>query len=183
MKQIIIGLDPGTIQTGFAVIGLKGMQFHFIEMGVLSAPASLGLEKRLCVIGKGLEDLYRRYSAQEVAIETSIEKVFFGKNPDSAFKLGHVFGLCYYQAGLSGSLIFSYATRFIKQSVTGSGRAAKSFVRTFVLNTLNITSHKEVALDATDALATAICHAYQKQSPVLTKSLFSNQQDVVEGKK
>ena len=159
--MLVLGLDPGTIRTGYAIVTVKKNKFSLKKFGVLSASPRFSLEKRLYVIGQDLEKLYRQYSVSD----TAIEQVFVGKNPNSAFKLGQIFGICVYQATCSGSDVFSYAARYIKQSVTGSGRADKEAVQTFVMNIFKIKISKST--DAADALAVALCHIYQKQNPNL----------------
>lgn len=162
MEHMIIGLDPGTFRTGFGVLLIKEKKHQLVDYGVISS-SDKQLEKRIQEIGAGLKRLYCQYPG----VQTAIEKVFFGKNPDSAFKLGQVFGMCVYQAGCFNSPVYSYATRFIKQSVTGSGRADKKAVNTFITN-IFASKDKKIQTDAADAIAVALCHAYQKQNPVLS---------------
>ena len=130
-------------------------------MGVLKAQAKAPLEKRLLTLGEALEELYQK----NFVSETALERVFVGKNPDSAFKLGQAFGLCAYQAVRYNSKVFSYPARYVKQVVTGSGRADKEMVKNFVLNTFSLKS-RAFENDATDALAVALCH-WQKASLLL----------------
>ena len=165
MGEIILGLDPGTVRTGFAVTKVEQSgKLTLLKWGVLTAPPQHILEHRLFVIGQGVEQLYEQYAVSD----TAIEKVFLGKNPDSAFKLGQVFGMCAYQAFRSGSKVFSYAARYVKKSVTGSGNADKQSIQTFVLNIFKIKKAEDKIMnDATDALAVALCHIYQKQNPHL----------------
>ncbi len=167
MKQIIIGLDPGTLKTGFAVLLLQKNHTTLQDMGTLKASASDPLPQRLCAIGKQLETLYRMHTPQE----TAIEHIFLGKNIDSAFKLGQVVGLCTYQASVFQSQVYLYATRFVKKSVTGSGRADKHTVQAFVSNKFQMDLQK-MTTDATDALAVALCHTVERAKPkFLTNSL------------
>jgi len=161
MEKVILGLDPGTVRTGFAVMNKKN-KISLLDFGVLSAPAKKPLTQRLLVIGKKLEDIYKQYSVSD----TAIEQVFFGKNPDSAFKLGQAFGICVYQAMCFKSLVCPYAARYIKQSITGFGSADKQSVKNFVLNILGI-KQDEILSDATDAMAVALCHIYQVEKPSL----------------
>ncbi len=162
MEYMIIGLDPGTFRTGFGILRIKERKHQLIDYGVIHSSAKQ-LEERIQVIGQGLKQIYCQYPG----IHTAIEKVFYGKNPDTAFKLGQIFGMCVYQAGYFNSPVYSYATRFIKQSVTGSGRADKEAVKIFVANIFACSS-KNIQTDAADAIAVALCHAYQKQNPVLS---------------
>ena len=166
MKKIIIGLDPGTFHTGYGVIAVQEENYHLLEYGVFSARSSV-LAHRIQSIGQDLNHLYRR----QPGAETAIEKVFCGKNPDTAFKLGQIFGLCVYQAGLFGSPVFSYASKFIKQSVTGSGRSDKEGVKIFMQNRFPVLAKEEsLQLDAVDALAAALCHAVQPETSLLLET-------------
>ena len=81
MKHVIIGLDPGTVRTGFAVITMEKYPPALQDLGVLTGSAQQPLERRLCQISQELEKIYQRYSPQE----TAIEQIFMGKNVDSAF--------------------------------------------------------------------------------------------------
>ena len=168
MKQIIMGLDPGTVRTGFAVIAWESEDIQLLKFGTLTASPSQPLEHRLLSIGQNLETLYQ----QHAPAETAIEKIFFSKNADSAFKLGQLVGLCLYQSTRHNSLIFQYAARFIKKSITGSGRADKDSVKAFVYNIFHIQDLEAGNnTDATDAIAVALCHIYKKQQhPSLTKN-------------
>ena len=162
MEHLIIGLDPGTFRTGFGILSFSEKKQQLVDYGVISSSAQK-LEERIPVIGQKLKKLYCQYPG----METAIEKVFYGKNPDSAFKLGQIFGMCVYQAGCFNSPVYSYATRYIKQSVTGSGQASKEAVKTFVTN-IFACKNKKIQTDAADAIAVALCHAYQKQNPLLS---------------
>ncbi len=155
-----MGFDPGTIKTGYAAVSWEGTDIKLIDFGVLCPPAKKTLEQRLCVIGEHLERLIKKHKPKDSAIE----QMFFGKNADSAFKLGQAFGLCVYQSVRHGARVFPYAARFIKQAVTGSGRADKHSVQAFVCNIFKISPHHQNT-DATDALACVLCHIYQKQKP------------------
>ena len=157
--MIVLGLDPGTVRTGFAIVDIEPDSFSLLKFGVLSTDPKKPVEQRLMVIGQKLERIYQQHTISD----TALEKVFFGKNPDSAFKLGQVFGICTYQAISAGSKVYPYAARYIKQSVTGSGNADKKAVKTFVLNIFKV-KESTIASDATDALAVALCHIYQKQN-------------------
>lgn len=165
MKHVIIGLDPGTIRTGFAVIAMEKYSPTLQDLGVLTGSAQQPLEHRLCQISQALEKIYQKYSPQE----TAVEQVFMGKNVDSAFKLGQVVGVCSVLAARFNSSFFSYASRFVKQSVTGNGRADKQTVKTFVLNMFHL-QEIQMTADATDALAVALCHSIQRSTPQMLRS-------------
>ena len=163
MKQILIGLDPGTVHTGYAVIAVDKSPPALQDLGVVTATEK-ALEKRLYEIHKGLEKLYQQYCPRE----TAMEQIFMGKNADSAFKLGQAVGMCSVLAARFQSPVFFYPTRFVKQSVTGSGRADKETVKAFVCNLFDI--KKPASTDATDALAVALCHSRQNTIPHALRS-------------
>ena len=89
----------------------------------------------------------------------SLEKLFLGKNADSAFKMGHARGVVIYESLLANCQVYEYATRVVKKGITGNGGAEKEHVRLVVLNMLQIGPVK--SLDASDALAMACFHATQ----------------------
>ena len=156
---MILGLDPGTVRTGFALVAVEEHKCSLVKLGVLYCNAKKPLPQRLLELGQAVKNIY----SQHPVSDTALERVFFGKNPDSAFKLGQAFGLFVYQAMAAGSQVFPYAARYIKQSVTGSGNADKKAVQIYVLNFFKIKKDK-ISPDATDALAVALCHIHQKQN-------------------
>ena len=171
MEYKVMGLDPGTFRTGWSLLSITDSAIELTDYGVLSSSAK-SIERRIQMIGQDLKQLYSECPSRT---ETVIEQVFFGKNPNTAFKLGQVFGMCVYQAGCFNSPVYSYATRFIKQAVTGSGNAGKAAVKTFVANIFP-SINKNIADDAADAVAIALCHAYQKQNPAAN---LQNQQGLM----
>ncbi|MCY4512542.1 MAG: crossover junction endodeoxyribonuclease RuvC [Bdellovibrionales bacterium] len=158
MDGIILGIDPGTRVTGYGVVAVTGGQVSCVDYGVIAPPNRFSLAKRVGFINQGLENLYQTHHP----CHTAIEKVFFGKNPEVAFKLGHIFALCLLQSQKNGSEFFEYSARFIKKSITSSGRASKEWTRQFVNNVFSLKEQK--ALDATDALAVALCHCRELQA-------------------
>ncbi len=165
MNLVILGIDPGTITTGYGIILLQGHQVECLNYGVISTPKSSNLSQRVHYIHSELRKLYKRYKPHH----TAVEKVFFGKNPEVAFKLGHIFAVCLLESELQGSDFFEYASRFVKKSVTFSGNASKSLVQEFVTNVFSL--KKDQKLDATDALAVALCHSRYCQRMKIQKRL------------
>ena len=158
MEEIILGIDPGTQATGYGVVGVTDDQLSCLDYGVIAPPSGFSLAERVDFINQGLENLYQTHHPSH----TAIEKVFFGKNPEVAFKLGHIFALCLLQSRKNESEFFEYSARFIKKSITSSGRASKEWTRQFVNNIFALKAQK--ALDATDALAVALCHCRKLQT-------------------
>lgn len=153
----VIGLDPGTLKMGYGVLQMDADKVTYLDSGTMTLNTKEVLGSRLSALGDKLDDLFQKYQPDHVVLE----KVFFGKNPDSAFKLGMAFGLAFYKAHHRKCQVFEYATRKVKKAVAGSGSADKIQVRTFVQNILKIKDIK--MLDTSDALAVALCHIYHQQ--------------------
>ncbi len=154
MSNLILGLDPGSRRTGYGVVRSSGDDIAFVDAGVIELSEGVPLEVRLYRLSLALENLYARHGQ----LVTVVEKIFFGKNADSAFKLGHARGICLMSAARAGSQVEEYAARFVKKCVTGSGAASKDHVQLVVQALLGLKS-KRMALDASDALALAITQA------------------------
>lgn len=152
MGVVVLGIDPGTLCMGYGVVEAQENQSVCRSYGVIHPPKKLSFGKRIHFINKELEKLYIFYKPHH----TAVEKIFFGKNPETAFKLGHAFALCLLQSEKQGSEFFEYASRLVKKTVTFSGRASKELVRQFVANFFQLSP--EGPLDGTDALAVALCH-------------------------
>lgn len=150
-----MGIDPGSRFLGFGVIDFKHGQMKAVEYGILKFDSEIDLSTRLLQIGDELQDLFSTYRPDHVAVE----KIFLGKNADSAFKLGHARGLVLYQALKSKAQVYEYATRSVKKGITGIGSAEKEHVRLVVQKLLMIPPIK--SLDASDALALACYHCSQ----------------------
>lgn len=154
MSNLILGLDPGSRRTGYGLVRANGDDIAFVEAGVIELREGAPFEERLYRLSLELEKIYSRH----VKPVTVVEKIFFGKNADSAFKLGHARGVCLMSAARFGSRVEEYAARFVKKCVTGSGAASKDHVQ-LVVQALLALKTKPMALDASDALALAITHA------------------------
>lgn len=151
----VLGVDPGTVATGWGVVEMvRGALVH-IAHGTIGSPASFGQGKRLSRIYRGLDEVLERYQPQDV----SLEKVFFARNAQSALKLGQARGVVLLAAAENGLPLHEYASAEIKQAVVGYGRAAKEQVAMMVSSLLHLTGR--IPADAADALAAAICHLHQ----------------------
>jgi len=155
-EKIILGLDPGTNVMGYGLITIQRSKVQLLQFGVIQLSKYSGHELRLKKIFERVISLIDEYHPDEVALEAP----FFGKNVQSMLKLGRAQGVSM-AAALSRQIpIVEYAPRKIKQSVTGNGNASKEQVAKMLMTLLSI---KEVPklLDATDALAVALCHHFQ----------------------
>lgn len=152
--MIILGIDPGSITTGYAFLDAGGSSPKVLEYGVLHAPESKSLEDRLLHIITGLEKLLDKYHPQAL----SMEGVFFYKNPKSALVLGHIRGAVLVACRRRGMTYNEYPPTVVKQAVTGVGNAPKEQVANMIFARLGI-ERGDLPLDASDALAIAWTHA------------------------
>ncbi len=163
-EKIILGLDPGTNVMGYGLILIRKSKITLLQFGVIHLSKYEGHELRLKKIFERVISLLDEFSPDEVALEAP----FFGKNVQSMLKLGRAQGVAM-AAALSRQIpIVEYAPKKIKQSVTGNGNASKEQVARMLMTLLAIKELPKL-LDATDALAVAMCHHFQKD-PSVTRS-------------
>ena len=164
-ERIIIGIDPGTNILGYGIILCSGNKMSLIEMDVLKLGNHTNHALKLKSIFEELSVIIDKHHPDELAIEAP----FFGKNVQSMLKLGRAQGVAM-AVGLSkGIPIFEYSPKKIKQSITGKGNASKEQVASMVLRILNVKETPKY-LDATDGLATAVCHYFQGGNSTEEKS-------------
>ncbi len=158
--KIILGIDPGTTIMGYGIIQGTGQTPGYIHMGVIDLKKSGSHYMKLHKIYEGTLDLMEKYLPDEVAIEAP----FFGKNVQSMLKLGRAQGVAMAAVLARDVPIFEYAPRKIKLAITGSGEASKEQVAAMLARMFKL---REIPknLDATDGLAAAVCHFYQKGVP------------------
>lgn len=152
--MIILGIDPGSITTGYAFLKAEDGKVGVLEYGVFHAKATLPVEDRLLHIVKELEERLDLYHPEALAMEG----VFFAKNAKSALVLGHIRGAILVACRKRGMSFCEYPPKVVKQAVTGDGSASKEQVANMVFARLGIEA-SELPLDASDALAIAWTHA------------------------
>ncbi|GAB4402439.1 MAG: crossover junction endodeoxyribonuclease RuvC [Bacteroidia bacterium] len=159
--RIILGIDPGTQVTGYGFIQCEGRQMQLLACGIIQLGRSETRHpEKLKRIFQRIHSLIAEYKPQEMALEAP----FFGKNPQSMLKLGRAQGVAM-AAGLMHDLpVFEYAPRKVKIAVTGNGAASKEQVAAMLQRLLHFEATPHY-LDATDALAVAVCHFFQKETP------------------
>ncbi|MDJ0765060.1 MAG: crossover junction endodeoxyribonuclease RuvC [Myxococcota bacterium] len=150
--MISIGIDPGTVRTGYGVVRRDGGRLVRLASGTIRTNAKDPIETRLLAIHEGLDQILTQYGPDDAAVED----VFFAKNARSALKLGHVRGVILLTLTRRGLVVASYPPAFVKRAVVGAGRAAKDQVRHVVLAILGL--NVLPSEDEGDALAVAICH-------------------------
>lgn len=158
-SKIILGIDPGTLLMGFGLIEATGNHLTLIEMNVLKLSSKQNAYERLRLIHTKVCELVKIHQPHELAIEAP----FFGKNIQSMLKLGRAQGVAIAAAMQSGLPVAEYSPRKIKQSVTGNGNADKLQVMKMLQRILSFKDDPQY-LDATDALAVAVCHHFQNNS-------------------
>lgn len=156
-EKIILGLDPGTVVMGYGLIQIKGSKLTLLQFGVIHLDKYDEHELRLKKIFDRVLNLIDEYHPDEVALEAP----FYGKNVQSMLKLGRAQGVAMSAALFREIPIIEYAPKKVKQSVTGNGNASKEQVAKMLMTLLNIREIPKL-LDATDALAVALCHHFQK---------------------
>ena len=159
-EKIILGIDPGTNIMGYGIIRILGNKLSMIALGVLKLNKYDDHPLRLKIIFEKTLSLIEQYKPDELAIEAQ----FFGKNVQSMLKLGRAQGIAIAAALYRNIPIFEYSPTKIKMSITGKGSASKEQVAAMLQRLLDLKEAPE-HLDATDALAAAVCHHFQNGRP------------------
>ena len=152
----ILGVDPGTVKMGYALLEINGSQMKSVDIGVIFLDALSDHPTRLLKILERLQSIIITYKPTIMAVEAP----FYAKNVQSMLKLGRAQGVAIAVGMDKGLEIFEYSPRKIKQSVTGNGNASKEQVAFLLQSQLKVDLAGQL-LDATDALAVAVCHFYQ----------------------
>jgi crossover junction endodeoxyribonuclease RuvC len=152
----ILGVDPGSITTGFGVVDYERGRLQLVEQGSISTPRGAELAERLVRIHMVLREVILRVAPEAVAVESP----FAGQNPKSLIQLSHARGVILLAAQEAQIAIFEYAPRSVKSAVVGYGAAEKEQVAKMVRMLLPGCATLKMSADASDALAIAICHAH-----------------------
>ncbi|MCM1483554.1 MAG: crossover junction endodeoxyribonuclease RuvC [Muribaculaceae bacterium] len=168
--RVIIGIDPGTNVMGYGILGVKDKKPAMVAMGVLQLNKFESHYLRLRRIYDRVLSLVEQYLPDEMAIEAP----FFGKNVQSMLKLGRAQGVAMAAALARDVPIVEYEPRKIKMAITGNGASSKEQVQEMLRRILAIDRDNLLPqLDATDALAAALCHFYESGKPLHTGSCSS----------
>ncbi|CAH0533189.1 Crossover junction endodeoxyribonuclease RuvC [Vibrio stylophorae] len=155
--SIILGIDPGSRITGYGVIRQQGRHLTYLGSGCIRTNVT-ELPLRLKQVYAGVSEIIAQFQPDAFAIE----QVFMARNADSALKLGQARGSAIVAAVNHDLPVSEYAARLIKQAVVGTGAADKSQVQQMVMSMLSLQQKPQI--DASDALAVAICHAHTNQT-------------------
>jgi len=162
--MIIIGVDPGTLFTGYGIINQSKNKITRVTSGIIKLPAQKAIQHRLEIIYDELDKVIKTYRPEEFSIETA----FYGKNVQSAMKIGYARGVSILTAVHNNLPVNEYSPREVKKSVVGTGAASKEQV-SFMIKTLLELKTIDMKFDESDALAVALCHAFCVKTPVIKK--------------
>lgn len=160
----ILGIDPGSRITGYAIITIVQKQLAYVSSGCIRVSGKTVAQK-LDQIYAGITEVITKHQPHEAAIE----QVFMHRNPGSALKLGQARGVAIVAAAQKALSVAEYSARQVKQAVVGYGAAKKEQVQQMVCTLLNLSGTPQA--DAADALAIAICHAHSRQNLGLIKMM------------
>jgi crossover junction endodeoxyribonuclease RuvC len=161
----ILGIDPGSVATGFGVVGSEAGKLIHIAHGTLRPPPKSSPAERLHYLHQAICKVVLDHEPDTAVVE----QVFVSASPRSALVLGQARGVALAAVGSSGQAVVEYSASRIKLAVTGSGKAGKAQVQNMVRRLLEL--DRAPARDAADALAAAICHANAGRIGALSQSL------------
>lgn len=159
-SSVILGIDPGTLVTGYGIVARQRNALRLLGSGTVRNPAAASMPIRLKAIFQELCKIIQTYHPDELAIETA----FYGKNAQSALKLGHARGVAILAAVVYEIPTTEYSPREVKKALVGTGSASKEQVQYMVKSMLRITD-KQMIHDTSDAIAIAICHSHRLLAP------------------
>ncbi|MGC9469741.1 MAG: crossover junction endodeoxyribonuclease RuvC [Anaerolineae bacterium] len=152
----VLGIDPGTATTGYAVVEENEGRLQLVTLGVITTPSKTPLPSRLQQIHSDLSGIIETYSPDASAVE----ELFFSRNARTAMSVGHARGVTLLALVEAGLPIAEYTPMQIKQAVTGYGNAGKHQVQEMVRMLLNLPEAPSPD-DAADAAAVAICYLHR----------------------
>lgn len=153
---MVLGLDPGSLVTGWGVVRVRGGVVSHVAHGVIAVRGT-AFPERLGLIHAAVVTVVGEHAPDEVAVE----RVFMNRNVEAALKLGQARGAALAAVLGGGRPVSEHAATQVKQAITGTGRAEKSQVQHMVTQLLGLAAPPPA--DAADALAVAICHAHQRR--------------------
>jgi len=155
--MVVLGIDPGTRRTGYAVIETSREIPFVLALGALTPSLRVTFPQRLLQIHNGLVEIVREFRPSQMAIES----VFVKNNVSVALKMGHMRGVALLVAALHDIEVGEYSPADIKQAVVGSGAASKDQVKFMVTALLRL--RETPSEDEADALAVALCHCHRRR--------------------
>lgn len=151
--MVILGIDPAIRTTGYGVIRAEDGRMEILDCGVIRNPAKAPHSECLRRLSGGIRELVARFAPAAA----SLEEPFLGRNASTAIILGMARGAIVAALAEAGVPCYAYSPRTAKKSAVGSGSAEKEQVAMMMAAQFHI-EVGEIPLDATDALALAVCH-------------------------
>ncbi|MCJ7498207.1 MAG: crossover junction endodeoxyribonuclease RuvC [candidate division Zixibacteria bacterium] len=164
---VILGIDPGSTVTGYGIIKDNRNSAVLVDYGTIKVSPKKDLPQRLKEIYSGIKEIIDKRKPDELAVE----EAFYSKNARSALVMGEVRGVALLAGAQAKIPVAEYSPREIKSSITGTGGASKMQVQYMVKNILQLKKTPE-PLDATDALAIALCHLNKLKSKKRLKEMI-----------
>ena len=161
----VLGLDPGSRRTGFGVVERSGNRLTRVTHGVVAPRAGLDLAGRLLAIAERVDAVIAETRPDAIVVE----QAFYHENVRSTLVLGHVRGALLLTAARRGVAVHEYSPREIKLAVVGNGGAGKEQVGFMIRRLLGLKG--ELAADAADALAGAVCHLQRVRLTAPTRAM------------
>ncbi len=158
--MIILGIDPGSLATGYGVVDLRGNRARRLAAGCVRPQRQAPLPARLLAIHTAVGAVMAAHDVQAVAVES----LFNARNARASLVLGHARGVILLAAAAAGLPVLDYSPREVKLALTGHGNATKEQVSWMVCRWLGLTS-PPASLDESDALAVALCHGLRAAAP------------------
>jgi len=157
-SELILGLDPGTLATGYGLLRSREEELSLVECGVLTVPRSLDMPRRLQALHESLAAVIQAHRPSVAAVES----LFFAQNARTALTLGQTRGVVLLTLAQAGLAVYEYTPLKVKQTIAGYGRAPKSQVQSAVALLLGLAEPPQPE-DAADAVAVAMCHVISQR--------------------
>jgi len=163
----VLGVDPGSAVTGFGVVEGAPGNFHYIVSGIIRTRTGEAMPQRLRTIHSRLLEIVDEFAPMAL----SLERHFVARNVQSAFRIGESRAVAMLAAAERNLPLFEYPPNAVKLAVAAFGHADKEQIAYMVRRTLGIESSVEMASDASDALALAVCHLSRARTPRLMEAV------------
>ena len=158
---VIAGVDPGLARTGYGIIRGAGERWEVLASGTIETEAGEPIEQRLLALYRALSELFGTHEPDVVAVE----QLFVNRNRRSAIMVGEARGIVLLAAAQAAARVVELTPQAVKLAITGQGRGDKHQVAYMVRHLLHL--RRPLAPDEGDALAVALCAAYQADAPVV----------------
>ena len=165
-ETIILGIDPGTISTGYGIIKVSSNKIDPIDYGCIKPPPKAKLSERYRILFESFNALLEKFNPDEVAVELQ----YIGRNPRSAMTLSMARGVLILACSIKKIACYEYTPSRVKKSLTGYGQASKLQMQTMAAKMLHLAELPPE--DAADALGIALCHQHNKQLKKIEENIL-----------